>query len=421
MNDRVGACFVSSLFSRSPIIPKATVMRIQFRPLAALVLSFMTATTAVWAVDPVVNPEAAKQALDAAAPVIVDMARLARIDRVVDEGLRRENMPGCVVLIGHRGEIIFEKAYGFRQLQPEKVPMTLDTLFDLASITKPVATGTSIMALLEEGKLELDAPAARYLPEFTSHGKDQITIRHLLTHQSGLIADNALADYQQGRQAAFKNIHQLTLRSAPGTQFTYSDVGFIVLGEIIERLTGQTQHAYTQQRIFAPLNMQETGYLPKDELKVRAAVTQQRKGEWMRGEVHDPRAYEMEGIAGHAGLFSTARDLARYAQMVLNGGELDGVRVLKPETVELMTQPQPVSSGIRSLGWDKQTGYSSNKGDLLSDRAIGHGGFTGTVLWIDPELDLYVIFLSNRVHPDGKGLVNPLAGRIVTLAAAALR
>ena len=166
--------------------------------------------------------------------------------------------------------------------------------------------------------------------------------------------------------------------------------------------------------------MTETGYVPAEDLKARAAITQERNDAWMQGEVHDPRAYEMDGVAGHAGLFSTAQDLSRYAQMILNEGELDGVRILKPKTVAKMIAPIEVSSGIRSLGWDKQTGYSSNKGDLLSDQAIGHGGFTGTALWIDPEKQLYVIFLSNRVHPDGKGSVNSLAGRIATIAVAAL-
>lgn len=346
--------------------------------------------------------------------------RLNRIERVVKEGLRADNMPGCVVLIGYQGKIVFEKAYGLRQLQPERVPMTLDTVFDLASLTKPVSTATSIMTLVEEGIINVDARVVEYLPEFTGHGKETITVKHLLTHQGGLIPDNALSDYKSGRSEAFAKINELALRAEPGTEFIYSDVGFIVLGEIVEKLTGQDQNVYARQHLFEPLGMLETGYLPNAELKLRAAVTQQRNEGWMQGEVHDPRAFEMGGIAGHAGLFSTAQDLARYAQMILNAGELHGVRVLKPETVQLMATPVEVHNGTRTFGWDRQSGYSSNKGDLLSDRAIGHGGFTGTALWIDPGQQLYVIFLSNRVHPDGKGSVNALAGRIATLAAAAL-
>ncbi len=346
--------------------------------------------------------------------------RLNRIDRVVADGLRRENMPGCVVLVGYKGNIVFEKAYGFRQLKPTKVPMTLDTVFDIASLTKPISTATSLMTLVEEGRVDVDTLVSQYVPEFTSHGKDKITIKQLLTHQAGLIPDNSLNDYKEGRTEAFKKINDLTLRAEPGEKFIYSDVGFILLGGIIEKLTGKDQNQYTRERLFEPLGMSETGYLPSDALKQRAAVTQERNGKWMQGEVHDPRAYEMNGIAGHAGLFSTAQDLARFAQMIINGGKLDDAQVLKPETVELMSQSIEVSNGIRSLGWDKQTGYSSNKGDLLSDKAIGHGGFTGTAMWIDPEQKLFVIFLSNRVHPDGKGSVNALAGRIATLAAASL-
>lgn len=346
--------------------------------------------------------------------------RLERIDRVVADGLRRDNMPGCVVMIGYRGAVVFENAYGDKQVQPTKVPMTLDTLFDMASITKPVATGTSIMLLAEQGKIDIEKPAATYLPEFVSHGKDQITVKQLLTHQAGLIPDNSINDYKDGRKAAFENINKLSLRTEPGKEFIYSDVGFIVLGEIVEKISGQNQNEFTREQFFTPLKMLDSGYLPDATLSERAATTQQRNGHWMKGEVHDPRAYEMDGIAGHAGLFSTADDLARYAQMILNEGELDGVRVLQPETVKKMAAAVPVSSGFRSLGWDKQTGYSSNKGDLLSDEAIGHGGFTGTVLWIDPGQDLFFIFLSNRVHPDGKGSVNALAGRIATIAAAAI-
>ncbi len=346
--------------------------------------------------------------------------RLNRIDRVVADGLRRENMPGCVVLIGYKGNIVFEKAYGFRQLKPTRVPMTLDTVFDMASLTKPIATATSLMTLVEEGRVDVDALVSKYIPEFTSHGKDKITIKQLLTHQAGLIPDNSLNDYKDGRTKAFSKINELTLRAEPGEKFIYSDVGFILLGGIIEKLAGKDQNQYARERLFEPLGMLETGYLPGESLQQRAAVTQERNGAWMQGEVHDPRAYEMDGIAGHAGLFSTAQDLSRFGQMIINGGKLGDARILKPETVKLMSQPVKVSSGIRSLGWDKQTGYSSNKGDLLSDKAIGHGGFTGTAMWIDPEQELFVIFLSNRVHPDGKGSVNSLAGRIATLAAASL-
>ena len=350
----------------------------------------------------------------------LSVERLRFIDGIVADGIERERMPGCVVLVGRHGRIAWLRAYGSKQLQPEAVPMTTDTVFDLASLTKPIATATSIMMLIERGRLNLGDKVAQHIPEFGANSKDSITIEHLLTHQAGLIPDNALRDYQDGPKLAFERIHQLELRAQPGTSFIYSDVGFLVLGELVERLSGKPLNEYASSTIFEPLGMSETMFLPGESLRLRAAVTQQRDGHWMQGEVHDPRSFELGGVAGHAGLFSTASDLAKYAQMLINGGQLGDVRVLREETVALMQKPIKVSSGLRALGWDVRTGYSSNRGDLLSDQAFGHGGFTGTAIWIDPQLELFVIFLSNRVHPDGKGSVNSLAGRIGTIAAASI-
>ena len=346
--------------------------------------------------------------------------RLAVIDEVVNEGLRQGKMPGCVVLVGRQGHIVYHKAFGYRQLVPEKQPMQLDTVFDMASLTKPIATATSVMTLVERGEVDLEAPIATYIPEFGANGKDKITVKQLLTHNGGLIPDNELEDYVNGPEEAFQKIYALGTYVDPGTEFVYTDVGFIVLAELVHRMTGKNIHEYSQEVIFAPLGMTETGYLPVASLRARAAVTQERDGRPMRGEVHDPRAWAMGGIAGHAGLFSTARDLAKYAQMLINDGTWRGVRVLNPETVRLMRAPVQVSSGLRTLGWDMRSPYSSNRGDFFSKAAFGHGGFTGTTLWIDPEQDLFVIFLSNRVHPDGNGLVNPLAGRIGTIAGGAI-
>lgn len=371
----------------------------------------------------VVRVEAAPPGLSRCEPDECGLSptRLAAIDDVVAEGLRKDRMPGCVVLVGYRGRIAWLKAYGSRQLKPDVVSMTTDTVFDLASLTKPIATATSVMLLIEEGLIELDAPVTRYIPEFGVNGKAAITIRQLLTHQSGLLPDNSIRDYKDGRAEAFRLIHELDLRAEPGTRFMYSDVGFIVLGEIVERVSDRTLDIYSTERIFAPLGMSETGFNPDSTLKQRAAPTQQRDGKWMRGEVHDPRAYLLGGVAGHAGLFSTAEDLARYAQMLLNDGMFEKSRLMKAETCQLMQSSQQVSSGVRTLGWDRRTGYSSNRGDLFSAEAFGHGGFTGTALWIDPQQEMFVIFLSNRVHPDGKGSVNSLAGRIGTIAAAAIK
>lgn len=368
------------------------------------------------------NLSAALAGLPRAAPDAVgfDSARLAKIDDLVAEGLAEKKMPGCVIAVGRHGQLAFLKAYGNKQVEPDVRPMTTDTVFDMASITKPVATATSIMLLVERGQLRLDDRVAGIIPDFAANAKEAISIQDLLIHQSGLLADNRLADYDDGPEMAFQRICALNLLNPVGSKFVYSDVNYIVLGEIVRRVSGKTLHEFSQQAVFQPLGLRETGYLPRAELKDRAAPTQKRNDAWIQGEVHDPRAYRLGGVAGHAGLFSTAEDLAVYAQMLLNRGEYDGKRIMSPETVASMTRGYPVSSGVRGLGWDKKTGFSINRGDRLSDAAFGHGGFTGTVLWVDPDLDLFFIFLSNRVHPDGKGIVNPLAGQIANAIAASL-
>lgn len=360
--------------------------------------------------------------LPMAGPDVVglDAQKLHRIDELVAEGIAEKKMPGCVVCVGRHGKIAFLKAFGQKQLQPAELPMTTDTLFDIASITKPMATATSIMLLIERGQLRLTDKVAAILPDFAVSGKEPITIHDLLIHHSGLLADNSIKDYEQGRDEAIKRICELKLLNPIGTKFVYSDVNFILLGEIVAKVGEKNVQEFSREHIFAPLGMKSTGYLPSDELRAKAAPTEQRDGKWMQGEVHDPRAFKLGGVAGHAGLFSTAEDIAVYAQMMLGRGEYNGVRVLSPETVERMTRGDRVSTGVRGLGWDKRTGYSINRGELLSDSAFGHGGFTGTVLWIDPELDLFFIFLSNRVHPNGKGSVNQLAGRIATAVASAI-
>jgi len=351
----------------------------------------------------------------------LDPARLARIEGLVADAIAAGETPGCVVCIGRRAGTAWIRAFGDRQIEPAREPMTTETIFDLASLTKPVATATAVMQLVEEGRLRLRDPIAAHLPEFAPHGKDAITVHDLLTHQGGLIADNPLADYEQGPEEAWRRICDLTPLAAPGERFIYSDVGFVVLGHLVEVLAGQPLADITRERIFAPLDMSDTGYLPPTAARARCATTERRDGEWLRGVVHDPRAALLGGVAGHAGLFGTAPDLARYARSLLGGGELDGSRALGAATLATMIRPVRVAGGgLRGLGWDEQTGFSSNRGDLLSPSAFGHGGFTGTSLWIDPELDLFVVFLGSRLHPDGKGVVNPLAGRIAAVAAGAI-
>lgn len=357
----------------------------------------------------------------------LDSGQLSKMEAIIAGGIEAGKMPGCVVCVGRHGRIAWLKAYGNKQVEPDARPMTIDTVFDMASITKPVATATSIMKLVEAGQLRIGQKVTDIFPEFGSNGKEAITVRDLLIHQSGLIPDNALADYEHGPEVAWQKICALELTAPVGEQFKYSDVNFIVLGKIVEKLSGVSLREFVRQELFSPMGMLETGFVPNEDLKRRAAPTEQRDGNWIQGEVHDPRAFELSGIAGHAGLFSTAADLAVYAQMMLGNGTLRIAgqdlqrRILSPVTVEIMTAAYPVSTGARGLGWDKQTAYSSNRGDLLSAKAFGHGGFTGTVLWIDPELDLFFIFLSNRVHPNGKGLVNPLAGQIANLVGSAVK
>jgi uncharacterized protein YbbC (DUF1343 family) len=368
------------------------------------------------------NATAAPAGPPAAPPEKVGMSaeRLSQIDRVVAEGLKDHCMPGCVVMVCRQGKTVFLRAYGDRQVSPTRIPMTTDTVFDLASLTKPVATATSVMLLVERGKLKLDDPVAKTLPEFGRNGKEKITVLQLLTHQGGLVADNSLSDYDDGPAKAREKLLALKPIAAPGERFIYSDVGFMVLGELVRRAAGKDPAEFARENIYRPLGMSETGYLPDEPLRKRAAPTERRGGQWMQGEVHDPRAFQVGGVAGHAGLFSTAADLAVFAQMLLGDGEYRGTKVLSRESVAEMTKSRKVPHGLRGLGWDVKSGYSSNRSPAYSDRAFGHGGFTGTSLWIDPQRELVVIFLSNRLHPDGKGSVNRLAARIGTIAVEAI-
>jgi uncharacterized protein YbbC (DUF1343 family)/CubicO group peptidase (beta-lactamase class C family) len=352
----------------------------------------------------------------------MDSAIEGRIEKAATSAIARGELSGCVVLIGRREGIVFEHAYGNRAVAPKLEPMTTDTLFDMASLTKPLATATSIMILVERGDLRLSDKVAKFFPDFAANGKEDVTVENLLTHSSGLIPDNPVKDYDDGWKSAVKKICNLKLLTAPGSTFKYSDVNFILLGKIVESVSGKPEDEFVKEEIYGKLGMRDTGYNPSDELKARAETIEKRdgKGEWIKGKVHDPRAYAMNGVAGHAGLFSTAEDLAIYGQMMLGKGRRGDVRILSELTFEEMLRPRDIDGSKRMLGWDNYTGYSRNRGELMSDRAFGHGGFTGTSMWIDPELDLYVIFLGDRLHPDGKGEVNDLAGRIGSMACGAL-
>jgi uncharacterized protein YbbC (DUF1343 family) len=342
------------------------------------------------------------------------------IDRAVLAAISESKLPGAVVAVGRKDSVLFAHVYGYRALTPVREATTMDTVFDLASLTKPLATATSVMVLVDAGRVGLDDPVSRYLPELAVSGKDAITVRQLLTHTSGLAVDTPYADYASGPDQALRRIAASRMKNAPGQAYSYSDVGFFVLGELVRRVSGLSLDVFSKARLWDPLGMRDTGFLPPAEQKGRAALTEPFDGEWMRGVVHDPRARLVGGVAGHAGLFGTAQDLAIFAQMLLGEGKQGDVRVLSAAAVRAMTASHDVPGAVRALGWDVRSAYSSNRGVLLSPRAVGHGGYTGTSLWIDPEKDLFIIFLSNRVHPDGKGVVNPLAGRIADIAAAAL-
>jgi uncharacterized protein YbbC (DUF1343 family)/CubicO group peptidase (beta-lactamase class C family) len=297
--------------------------------------------------------------------------------------------------------------------------MTVDTIFDLASLTKAVVTAPCVHLLAQENKIVLSAPVARYLPSFGKNGKEGITIAELLLHTSGLVADNALGDYRGGRAAAFARIDALAPKTEPGARFEYSDVGYIVLGELVEKVAGKPLDAFAHERLFAPLGMADTSFGVDPTQRARAAPTEPRDGEMLTGRVHDPRAAALGGVAGHAGLFSTAGDLARFATMMLGKHRDKAKEVLLPETVERMVEPHSVGGGaLRALGWDVQSGYSGARGELAG---YGHTGFTGTSLWIDPALDVALIVLTSRLHPDGKGDPRRLRRDVATAVARGLR
>jgi CubicO group peptidase (beta-lactamase class C family) len=337
-----------------------------------------------------------------------DHPTTALLRNAIEEG----QMAGAVVMMSRRGKVIYSTAIGNAQVEPQSRPMQLDTVFDLASLTKPVATATSVMVLVDQGKLQANTKIASVLPEFAAKGKQSITVEDLLLHRGGLIADNALSDYGKDQRENWANICRLKPLAKPGERFVYSDVGFIVLGQVVEQVSGQGLDAFTQEHLYEPLQMTETSFNPPPKRQQRAAATGQQDGKWLVGQVHDPRAARMNGVAGHAGLFSTAADLIRFGQAFCRDEAISEDRFLSKETVALMTHPRQIPRGKRAYGWDVQSPYSSNRAKGYSDTAFGHGGFTGTVLWIDPQQQIVFVFLSNRLHPDGKGSVNRLAARV---------
>ena len=361
-------------------------------------------------------------------------AGFAPITPLVEAAIARHELPGAVVLVGRGDAVLYHAAFGQRAVQPSPEPMTEDTIFDVASLTKVVATTTSVMQLVELGHIRLNDRVAQLIPELAKDDKTGITIRHLLTHTSGLAPDLPLEVEFSGASEAIRRANDLAVTAPPGEKFVYSDINFFLLGDIVRRISGERLDTYVKRHVFDPLGMTESMFLPPAALRARIAPTERcRPMSWpcastsdvpfLRGVVHDPTARRMDGVAGHAGLFSTAADLSRFCRMLLNGGRLDRAQILSPATVGRMTSPSTPAGmkDVRGLGWDIDSTYSSNRGDLFpAGTTFGHTGFTGTSLWLDPATKSYVIFLSNRVHPDGKGDVTALRGKVATVAAAAI-
>jgi CubicO group peptidase (beta-lactamase class C family) len=367
----------------------------------------------------------------------LDAARFPEIDTAVNEAIAAHQLPGAVVHL-ERGGQAYERAYGKLNYEPDAAAVGTATLFDAASLTKVLATAPSVLKLAEEGRIDLDAKLTAYFPECAGGGKDAITIRHLLTHSSGLPSGLPAKPAWHGDAAAHALACAQAVTHPPGTFFRYSDINYILLGQLVQKLSGMPLDEFARTRIFEPLMMRDTGYLPLRRLGQGAAAaiapTQKGRegdvvphgdlapGQLLQGVVHDPTARRMDGVAGSAGVFTTAADVARYARMLLQGGELDGVRILSPDSVRLMTTAQSPAGieALRGLGMDIASPYAVRpRGTLFPVGSYGHTGFTGCVLWIDPGSRTFYVLLSNRVYPDDKSNVLALYTRLGTLAAQA--
>jgi CubicO group peptidase (beta-lactamase class C family) len=351
----------------------------------------------------------------------LDRGRFADIDRAIGAVVAMRGMPGAVFHLERKGEL-YQRAYGRFTYDDGAAAIDQATLFDAASLTKVLATAPSVLLLAEAGKLDLEAPIARYFPECGGSGKDGITVRHLLTHSSGLPAGLPALPAWEGAAAAVELACARRVTDAPGAAFRYSDVNYILLGLLVTRVSGMPLDQFAQRHIFAPLQMRQTGFLPLSRFGPAAiAPTQRGAAGVLQGVVHDPTARRMGGVAGSAGVFTTAHDVARFARMLLAGGELEGTRILSGDSVRLMTtvQSPPALPQLRGMGMDIDSPFARPRGELFPIGSYGHTGFTGCILWIDPHSGTFYVFLSNRVYPDDKSNILPLYGRLGTLAAQA--
>lgn len=353
------------------------------------------------------------------------------IDTLMNDAIAHNELPGAVVVIGHKGQVVFHRAYGMRSLEPEREPMTEDTIFDMASLTKDLVTATAVMQLYEQGKIRIDDPVAHYVGEFGAYGKQDITIRQCLTHYSGLAADLDLSTPWHGREEGLRRLFESSPVAPPGVVFRYSDENFIALGALVERVSGMPLEVYAQRNILAPLGMSESGFLPSPEKRSRIAPTQyvtpdgnvSNTGIMLQGTVHDTTARRMEGVAGHAGLFSTAADTSIFAQALLDrlAGRPSAFPLTQLTLAKMIGPEQPaIGSSLRGFGWDIDSPFSTVRGTLFPVGSFGHTGFTGTSLWMDPASDTYVIVLTNAVHPAGGHSIVALRSRIADAAAEAI-
>ncbi|OFW97744.1 MAG: serine hydrolase [Alphaproteobacteria bacterium RIFCSPHIGHO2_12_FULL_66_14] len=345
------------------------------------------------------------------------------IGAIVREEIAAGRLPGAVVVVGVNDKVVMRQAFGQRAVMPAVKPATVDTIYDAASLTKVMATAVAIQQLVERGLIDLDRPAAAYWPAFATNGKDVITVRQLMTHYAGLPAGIPTQKWS-GIEGALDTVVALKPVAPAGSRFIYSDVDFIVLGELVRRVSGQPLETYSAEKIFQPLGMRDTGFRPSAALRDRIAPADVERGKLRWGEVQDPIAYRMGGVAGHAGVFTTADDLTVFARMMASGGTtrgaIQGQAILRPDSIAAMTRPQSPAGGpaLRGLGWDIASPYAGFLAPAFSPRSFGHTGYTGTALWIDPETKSFLIVLSNRLHPDGKGNILPMLRRIAAVAGA---
>jgi CubicO group peptidase (beta-lactamase class C family) len=324
--------------------------------------------------------------------------RLENISRVVQRGIAAGGFPGAAVIVGRKGAVVYEQGFGALQWGAGASPVSTDeSIYDLASLTKVIATTTAAMVLYDEGKLNLDEKVSRYVPDFVGGMRDQATVRMLLAHRAGLPAGRELWRKAKNNPALAREMVVTTkLAYKPGTGMIYSDLGADILGWVVESASGQSLDKFASERVFEPLGMRHTGFLPADSLRMRIAPTEvyPPRGYPLRGEVHDENAHALGNVAGHAGLFGSAGDLAVFAQMMLNKGEYGGTRIVADSTVRLFTEEVGRS---RALGWEIGNG-EHGAGDYFDQHAFGHTGYTGTSLWIDPDRNMFVVILTNRVH-----------------------